>query len=119
MRLVLLSALVGGPVLGAAEGGVDLASMLVSYGVAAPFAALCWWQMQRSQKQLDEARKEVKDLQEQAVARERDLIARVAPMIYDGARLYEKGNEHLIRNPPASPELEGLMRELVAKLQER
>lgn len=74
---------------------LDIGNLLASYGIAAPFAALCWWQMKRSQEKLDDAEKRITELQEAAVTRERDFSARLGPLLYDGALLYQKGNERL------------------------
>lgn len=124
MKTLLLLGYIGVPVplLAASDAPVDIPTMLASYGIAAPFVGLCWWQMQRAQKQLDEARSEIKALQEQAISRERELIGRVAPMIYDGARLYERGNAQLAQIPAKASDLASLaeqVQHLIDRLQER
>lgn len=122
MKTLVLAGLLGVPLLGATTDGVDVPSLITAYGTAAPFAALCWWQMQRAQKKLDEAERTIGDLQDQAIARERELIGRVAPMFYDGARLYERGNERLAAGPASASDLAELasqVQRLVRRLDER
>lgn len=127
MKLLAVAPVLGIPVLAETAGSLDIGTMLASYGIAAPFAGLCWWQMNRSQKQLDEARDEIRALQAAALLRERELIGSVAPMFYDAARLYEGANRKLTQaaapsSPMPSSDVETLARgvqELIARLDER
>lgn len=81
---------------------------LQAFGAAAPFAALCFWQMNRAQKKQDENeakhvgeldRKDVEiarlhgrveELQKEALQREQQLVAGLGPRIYDAALLYRE-----------------------------
>lgn len=89
-----------------AGGGIDISTALLAYGVAAPFAGLCFLQMQRNQKKADAAEAKVEALQNDAINREREFAMRLAPLLYDGALLYQRGNETLDRRlaqpPPAA-----------------
>lgn len=83
------------------SGGVDIVSILASYGIAAPFAILCWWQMTRSQAKVDKLETEIRTLQDAAVNREKEFAQRMAPfasIAYDGAMLYRQGNEQLTKS---------------------
>ncbi len=80
------------------SGGVDIVTILASYGIAAPFAILCWWQMVRSQAKVDKLETDIRGLQDAAVNREKEFAQRLAPLLYDGAMLYRKGNEQLTKN---------------------
>lgn len=104
-------------------GGVDVGTMLASYGIAAPFAGLCFWVMVRTQKKLDDANETIAQMNRDAIAREREYLQRVAPLIYDGAMLYREGNQ-LAAQAPAAPtndelhRLAGKVDDLVRKLEE-
>lgn len=90
----------------AADSGIDVGTMIASYGIAAPFAGLCLWQMRSSATKLDAALAKVAELQDDAVKRERDFAGRVAPLLYDSALLYRQGNERLtqgINAPTPAP----------------
>lgn len=100
-RITLLALYLGAPIPILAQsntgtGGVDVVTMLLSYGVAAPFAALCWFQMNRSNAKLDEALAAKDRLQNEAIERAREDARRLAPLLYDGARLYEEGNRAMV-----------------------
>lgn len=112
MTVVLLG--LGGPASFFAQAGdVDVGSTLAVYGVAAPFAALCFWQMLRSQKReteqeeraqaretelearwrtrVAELEARIETLHREALQREQQLVSGLAPRIYDGALLYREG----------------------------
>lgn len=95
MDLLLIATIAGLPLAGAASGSLDIGTMLASYGIAAPFAALCFWQMQRSQKENSTLKQQIDDLQAKRLSDQRDFVARLAPMLYDSALLYRQGNERL------------------------
>ena len=128
-KLIALAPIFGiPPLLSATDAPLDLGSLLTAYGTAAPFAALCLWQLQNVKKERDELRDENKTLHAAAVQRERELIGSVAPMFYDAARLYEGANRKLTQAPPAPTpvvpvsDVETLARgvqELIARLDER
>jgi hypothetical protein len=116
---------VGSLVYGATNSSpIDVGTMVAAYGVAAPFALLCWWQMNRSNAKVDKLEEDVKALHEAAVAREKEFAQRLAPLLYDGAMLYRQGNEQLTKGldqvPPSElKDLVGTVRELVDRLGER
>lgn len=124
--LFFLGLVLGPPVLGAADpGGFDVGTMIASYGIAAPFAGLCLWQMQRLQKKLDASETKISDLQAQAVEREKEFATRLAPLLYDGALLYQRGNERLAAGlssqEPADAEVRNLRKsveELLRRMEE-
>lgn len=127
MKIFALGALLA-PIVGAATNSPDIASMLIAYGVAAPFAVLCWLQLQRAQKREVELEAKNAKLQEEAVARERELAGRVGSMLYDGALLYRQGNERLVQgleraqSPAEREEIVSLieqMRTLVQRMEQR
>lgn len=99
MKILLVAVLAGMGVPFVAEatadGGVDIGTILVSYGVAAPFAYLCFWMLRRTQDELAAERAKSAALHQAAVDRERDFVSRLAPLLYDGALLYKQGNERL------------------------
>lgn len=118
------------PALVAAEttSSPDVTSMLIAYGVAAPFAILCWLQLQRAQKREAHLEATIGKLQEEAVTRERELAGRVGSMLYDGALLYRQGNERLVQgmertqSPAEREEIESLveqMRALVQRMEQK
>lgn len=127
--LVLLAFGAAAPIVAVADAtGLDVGTMIVSYGVAAPFAGLCLLQLQRTQKRADAAEAKVEMLQTAAVEREREFAMRLAPLLYDGALLYQRGNERLAQGIAQSPapadddELHALrssVEELLRKLSER
>jgi hypothetical protein len=91
-------------IVAAADGaGLDIGTMIASYGIAAPFAALCWWQMQRSQRKLDAAEATIAELNANRLRDQQDFLARVAPMLYDSALLYRQGNERLTQGLSQTP----------------
>lgn len=94
------------PFLAAADGSINVGSMLASYGIAAPFAALCFWQMQRASQKLDKAEEQIAKLQADAVINAREFAARFAPLLYDASLLYKQGNEKLTQGLSQSQESE-------------
>lgn len=106
------------------DTSLNIGTMVASYGIAAPFAVLCWWQMTRSQAKVDKLETEIRSLQEDAVSREKEFAQRLAPLLYDGAMLYRQGNEQLKqgldRVPPEIAEIHSLaesVKQLVEKLE--
>lgn len=95
MKLALAAAALGFPLVGAATDSPNVGATLLAYGVAAPFALLCWDQLRRAQKREAELEARIAELQKEAVGRERDLASRVGPMLYDSALLYRQGNTAL------------------------
>lgn len=88
----------------ATSGGLDVGTMLVSYGVAAPFAGLCLWQMRSREAELVKVRAENSALQAAALEREKDSTLRIATLLADAGRLYRQGNEVLAQHPSADHE---------------
>lgn len=93
-------------IVAAADNNLDVGTMIASYGIAAPFALLCWWQMQRSQSKLDKAEEQIAKLQAEAVTNAREFAARFAPILYDAGLLYKQGNERLTQGLSQSQESE-------------
>lgn len=132
MKLILALAafMLPAPVLGAATTtGVDPMTILVSYGVAAPFAALCLMQMRsreaaltKKEDELAAERDENKKLREAAIVQARDSTLQIATLLADAGRLYRQGNEVLAQHPSADhDELQSLsasVQELVRRLNE-
>lgn len=125
MTLLLLSGVAVVPLLGAASGNVDVGNLLAAYGTAAPFAALCLWWVQQSRKDRDAAqaelaaaRAETKQIRDESLARERELLGRFAPVLYDSALLYEKGNARLAEVPASLAQVE-LLTQAVQDLTKR
>lgn len=124
--LLFVSVLATPPVLAAADGNLDVGSLLAAYGTAAPFAALCLWWVYQARKDRDSAqaeavaaRAETKQVRDESLARERELTSRVAPMLYDGARLYERGNSMLPASLAQVDDLTRMVHELVEKMGEK
>jgi hypothetical protein len=98
LALLLVLAQEAGP-------SVDVGSALALYGIAAPFAALCFWQLITAQRDVRALRLEVADLQKAALQREQQLVAGLGPRIYDAAQLFREGTELASRPPPpAAPD---------------
>lgn len=86
----LLAALAGVPawlVAQAAPSGLDGGTLVVAYGAAAPFAALCMWRMFRADARADRLETKVDELNAAALRREQQLVAGLGPRLYDTALL--------------------------------
>lgn len=136
MNPALLAVVLAAPTLLAATAdSLDPGSLLKVYGVAAPFAAVCFWVVLQARKDRDQlrserddarreaadARAETQKVRDDALARERELTGRLGPMVYDSALLFEKGTARVAESP-TSPQLERLTEavdELARKLDER
>jgi hypothetical protein len=95
------ASIVGSWLLSQTTGGdIDL----TAYGVAAPFAAICLWLMVRAQKEVVELRAEVRSLNAAMLKREQDLLAGLAPRLYDSALLYREGNRSAAEVSRAAPQ---------------
>lgn len=52
-------------------------SAIIAYGVAAPFAAVCFWMVNKANKRAEDAEAEVKRLNEQMLERDEQLLFKV------------------------------------------
>lgn len=52
-------------------------SAIIAYGVAAPFAAVCFWMVNKANKRAEEAEKEVKRLNQEMLDRDEQLLFKV------------------------------------------
>jgi hypothetical protein len=112
------------PLVVAAETSADLPSALIAYGVAAPFALLCYVQLKRAQEREDKFEKRMADLQDAAVARERELAGALASRLYDASLLYREGTAKLSEGLQRTegPEIQRLveqMQTLLARMEQR
>ena len=137
MKLILLAGSLLGvpPILAETAGGVDVGSLLAQYGTAAPFAALAFWIVVQSRKDRDTARAETaearaetaaaraetKQVRDDSLAREREMTSRLAPMLYDGGLLFDRGTARLAQAPSPSElsQVTEALQELARKLDER
>lgn len=141
----LIVALAPGPALLAqAAEAVDI-GWLQAFGAAAPFAALCFWQMNRAQKKQDEAEAKhaeecakrdaeisrlhgrIEEQAKEALQREQQLVAGLGPRIYDAALLYREatGLAEQVSTPPrpvappaAPPDVDRRLDELTATIEQ-
>lgn len=96
------------------SGGSSDLSWLAPFGAAAPFAGLALLQMNRAQNKLDKQeekhaavqaetekthrdevlrmQEELRQLRQDGIQRERELVLRFGNIIYDSALLYKEGN---------------------------
>lgn len=108
-------------VLAGVSGDSPDLSWLRDFGIAAPFAALCFWMVLQTRKDHKDAAAEhaaelakkdaeitrlhgrVEGLQAEALQREQQLVAGLGPRIYDAARLIREstGLAEQVAAPPA------------------
>lgn len=122
VRFFLTTAVLGAPLAAVSDGGPDLGATLLAYGVAAPFAVLCWIQLQRAQKREEAFEQRLTALQDAAVARERELAGQLASRLYDASLLYREGTAKLADGlqRTQAPEIQQLieqMQTLVRKME--
>lgn len=124
MTPALFVGMLAAPIVVAAETSIDVASAVIAYGVAAPFAVLCYVQLKRAQTREEALEKRLTELQEAAVARERELAGQLASRLYDASLLYREGTQRLSEGlqRTEAPEIQALveqMQVLVRRLEDR
>lgn len=131
MKFLVLGIGPGLVLAGIAEETPNL-SWLRDFGIAAPFAALCFWMVLQTRKDHKDANTahvtematrqsehhgdldkkdaeiarlhaKVEELQREALQREQQLVAGLGPRIYDAARLFHEGNKQLAEQVTAPP----------------
>lgn len=123
MKLLILT-VVAAPLFGAAQNSTDLTSALIAYGVAAPFAILCYVQLKRAQEREEKFEQRLTALQDAAIARERELAGALASRLYDASLLYREGTAKLSEGleRTQAPEIQSLieqMQTLVRRMENR
>lgn len=106
-----------------ATGGDFWTTVLGGAIGSSPVAVVLWIVLSREQKRNDQKDTEITRLNEEARtreferekemrSRERDLIARLAPIVYESSRAYEEGMRSLDRDGLERRQLEDVMAQL-------